>query len=160
LPEFVEILRNMARHDSDRVVVALVALALDRVDPGNSVALSTLIVLLLEQPLTGYARTLWPAVREVASPLATGTVSVNARATLRKCVRELEQLREDATISRRAAATHLGAMGPRARAAVPVLRRALRDNDRGVRKAAAEALRKIENKEPASLSAPAPPPPR
>jgi len=48
---------------------------------------------------------------------------------------------------REAAAFALGEIGPDAKAAVPVLSKALRDGDEGVREAAADALEKIQPKE-------------
>jgi len=47
-----------------------------------------------------------------------------------------------------AAATALGKIGPEARAALPALTAALKEKDASLRSAAAEAIKKIEQKEP------------
>jgi len=48
---------------------------------------------------------------------------------------------------RGAAVVALGEIGPRARAAIPALTRALKDQDADVRKAAALALGKVQERE-------------
>jgi len=62
----------------------------------------------------------------------------------------IELLKAGAPHLRPGAAEQLGKMGAAAKAAIPALKEALKDKDEGVRKAAAEALKKIqqEKKQP------------
>lgn len=61
------------------------------------------------------------------------------------CIEILQKpVEHDYLAVRRGAAESLGKIGPDAKAAVPALRKALRDADEFVRSAAAEALAKVQ----------------
>lgn len=134
----------LALRDDDRLVVLLAASALDRVNPGNSTSVPTVAGVLLERPVPAYARQLCLWGRQVFRPLGTGTIEPNTFKRLVQFQTDFASLHREAVFNRMLAAALLAGMGARAKRALPALRAALSDEDEGVRRAAAEALRTVQ----------------
>src|SRR5262245_37256170 len=82
----------------------------------------------------------------VFGPLLNGTVKWDVGSELHSCLWHLQEEWDNNVFQRKRAAEALGALGPKARGAAPMLRSALQDPDGDVRKAAAEALAEVMKK--------------
>src|SRR5262249_29873828 len=91
-------------------------------------------------PVLGYASEL------VFGPLLNGKVERKLGLKLCFCLVALEEIWDFNAEDRQEAADALGSLGPKARAAGPLLRSALQEHEKSVRKAAAKALEKVQGK--------------
>jgi len=93
-----------------------------------------------------YLPVLGAASALVFGPLLNGRVESKVGRKFGICLYFLQEIWEDNAEHRQEAADALGSLGPKARAAVPLLRSALQDHEKSVRKATAKALKTIEGK--------------
>src|SRR5262249_42623015 len=103
---------------------------------------------LLDRQYDEYLGPLGEAVLELFAPLATGVFDPTRLATVESLLDDLHRRSLGVRSDRQEAAHVLARLGPAARPALPALRLAAQDGDPVVRRAAAEALRKVEGEGP------------
>ena len=122
--------------------------ALWEADRSNPAIAAALGVQLLDWQPDEYLDLLGEATLELLAPLATGVFNPAGSRTVVRQLAFVPRLRFQIRLERQEAAELLGHLGVAARPALPALRLAAQDGDPVVRKAAAEALKKVEGSRP------------